>query len=219
MENHRSTSTIDRTGRDALLPWEPLERHTATAFTLAGTCLLASLFVPFGLIVIIDWSWLVGIALVGLAVLTAAIGLLGLQPRVRIESPWLAFAGAMFATAAGLAGLVVLVLTGLTGAAIHLPSMEFSVGQQAFVFLSLTMAAGYALGFLSFGIGSFRTSSISARVGNFLIAGGVLLLVPVGGGIAQLGVGIAMPAWIVFASLGLVAVDTVAVGTGLRSTN
>ena len=218
MENQRSTSTIDRARGVSLVPWDSLEDHSPNAFTVAGASLLASLFVPMGLSVIIDWAWLVGIALVGFAVLTAALGLLGLHRRTRTRSPRMAFAGAGSATIAGCAGLVVLVLTGLMGAAIHLPTLEFSVGMQAFVLLSLTMAAGYGLGFLTSGIGVLRSSATPGRAGGLMTAGGIILLVPAVGGILQLGLGIAMPAWIVFASLGLVAVDTVAVGISLRST-
>ena len=219
MKNHRSASTIDRAGRDSVAPWESLENHAPNAFTVAGASLLASLFVPLGLSAILDRSWLVGIALVGFAVLAAALGLLGLHRRTRIESPGLAFAGAASATTAGTAGIVVLVLAGLTGAGIYSPTLSSSVGKQAFVVLSLTMAAGYGVGFLAFGVGSVRSADTHTRPGRLLTAGGLLLLVPVVGGFLQLGSGIALPAWVVFASLGPVSVLTVAVGVSLRSTN
>lgn len=212
MDNHRSASTIDRPGPGKLVPWESLENHASTAFTVAGASLLTSLFAPFALLVVIDWSWLVGIALVGLAVVMAALGLLGLHPRASVDSQKLAVAGAAFAATAGIAGLVALALAGLTGAAIHLSAVKFPVGKQAFVGLSLTMATGYALGFLSYGIGILRSSSSSGRAGRLLTAGGLLLLLPVVAGVLQLSHWIVMPAWVVFPILGLVAVDTVAVG-------
>lgn len=219
MENHRSTSTIDRSGRVSLVPWKSLEAHAPAAFTVAGASLLSSLFVPLGLLVIIDWSWLVGIGLVGLAVVTAALGLLGLHPRTSADSPWLSTVGAAFAATAGSAGLVVLVLTGLSGAAIHAPDLAFSVGKQTFVALALTMAAGYGLGFLTYGIGTVRSRSEAGPAGTLLTAGGLLLLVPVVGGVLQFGLGIDLPAWVVFPVLGLVSFDTLAVGLTFRPTS
>lgn len=218
MENHRPTTTVDRSGRPTLVLRSALEAHAPTALTVAGASLLASLFVPLGLAIVIEWSWLVGIALVGVAVVTATLGLLGLHRRTATGSPGLALSGAMFATAAGLGGLVVLALSGLTGAAMQLPSLAFSVGKQAFVVLSLTMAGGYGLGFLSFGIGNLRSDTGHGREGQLLTAGGVLMLLPVGGGVLQLGYGFDLPAWVVFLSIGLVAIDTITVGISLRST-
>ena len=205
--------------RKKLVPWESLESYAPTAFAVAGASLLASLFAPLALLVVTDWSWLAGIALVGFAVVTAALGLLGLHPRTSVDSRKLAVAGAAFATTAVIAGTVVLALTGLTGAAIHLPNVEFSVGKQGFVVLSLTMAAGYALGFLSYGIGILRSSSKPDRTGVLLTTGGLLLLLPVAAAVLQLSGWIVTPAWVVFPTLGLVAVDTVAVGLSLRSTS
>lgn len=216
MENHRSTPTVDRPGRGRLVPWESLESHAPTAFTVAGLSLLASLVVPFALLVVTDRPWLVGIALVGVAVLTAALGLLGLHRRASVDSPTVAVAGAAFATTAGVASLVVLAVAGV---ALPRPDVAFSVGKTGFVVLSLTMAAGYALGFLAYGIGLLRSNASPNRVGVLLTAGGLLLVVPVVAGVLQLGTSLVLPAWVVFPTLGLVAVDTVAVGHSLRPTN
>ncbi|MFB6201382.1 MAG: hypothetical protein ABEI98_05165 [Halorhabdus sp.] len=95
--------------------------------------------------------------------------------------------------------------------------MAFSVGKQGFVILSLTMAASYALGFLSYGIAIVRTGSALGRPGLLLTAGGLLLLLPVVAGVLELSTVIVIPAWMVLATLGLVAVDTAAVGLSLRS--
>lgn len=217
MDSHRPTSTIDRPGPKKLVPWESLESYAPTAFAVAGTSLLASLFAPLALLVVTDRSWLVGIALVGFAVVTAALGLLGLHPRASVDSRKPAVAGAAFAATAVVAGSVVLALAGVTSVAIRLPNAEFSVGKQWFVVLSLTMAAGYALGFLSYGIGVLRSSSRLDRTGGLLTAGGLLLLLAVAAAVLQRSGWIVMPAWVVLLTLGLVAVDTVAVGLGLRS--
>lgn len=217
MVNHRLPSTIDRSGRLHILPWKPLETHTASAFTLAGASLLASLFVPIGLLALTEWSWLVGMVLAGLAVVATAVGLFGLYPRADSRSPRLTKAGAVSALVAGAAGSVLLVLSGLTVVAITLTGFEVSVGMRPFAILALAMASGYALGFLSFGIAGRRGDELSGRTSQLLAGGGTLLLVPVVGGLLQLGLGIGLPPWLLFPVLGLVAIDTVAVGVSLRS--
>lgn len=217
MENHRSTSTTDRSGRRSVLPWKSLENRTGSAFTLAGASLLASLFVPIGLLTLTEWSWLAGIALVGLAVVATAVGLLGLYPRGSTRSPGLARLGVLSAIVAGAAGLTVLGSSVVTAGAVVLPGAEFSVGTRAFAILALTMAGGYALGFLSFGVVDLRSDDPLGRTGQLLAIGGLLLSVPVVGGLAQLGFGVRLPAWVLFPVLGLVAIDTVAVGIALRS--
>ncbi len=219
MDNHRQTSTNGRLGRKKLVPWESFESYASVAFVVAGTSLLASLFAPLALLVVTDRSWIAGISLVGFGVVAAAFGLLGLHPRASVDSRRLAVAGAAFAATAAIAGSVVLALAGLTGVAMHLPDVAFSVGKQEFVVLSLTMAAGYALGFLSYGIGIYRSSSEPDRTGVLLTTGGLLLLLPVAAGVLQFTGWSALRAWVVFLTLGLVAVDTVAVGLGLRSTS
>lgn len=217
MENHRSTSTIDRSERPHVVLWKLIEAHTASAFTLGGASLLASLFVPVGLLALTEWSWLAGIVLAGLAVVATAVGLLGLYPRADGRSPKLAMAGAVSAAVAGTAGSILLALSGLTVTAITLPDFEFSVGMRPFAIIALAMAGGYALGFLSFGIAGRRGDDLSGRTSQLLAGGGALLLVPVVGGLLQLGFGIGQPPWLLFPILGLVAIDTVAVGVSLRS--
>lgn len=217
MENHRSTSTIDRSERPHVVLWKLIEAHTASAFTLGGASLLASLFVPVGLLALTEWSWLAGIVLAGLAVVATAVGLLGLYPRADGRSPKLAMAGAVSAAVAGTAGSILLALSGLTVTAITLPDFEFSVGMRPFAIIALAMAGGYALGFLSFGTAGRRGDDLSGRTSQLLAGGGALLLVPVVGGLLQLGFGIGQPPWLLFPILGLVAIDTVAVGVSLRS--
>lgn len=217
MENHRSTSSIDRSERQGIASREPPERHVPYLFLLAGASLLTSLFVPIGLGAFTEWSWLAGIGLVGLAVLSVCIGLLGLYPAGRARTPRLAIVGVISAAVAGAAGLTVIALSVATATSVFLPGVEFSVGMRTFVRLALTMAGGYSLGFLAFGLGGLRSSSLPRRTGQLLAVGGLLLAVPVVGGLAQLVVEMRLPAWVLFPVLGLVAVDTLAVGLSLRS--
>ena len=216
MDNHVSKSRIDRSGRLQFVPWRLLEHHATSAFTLAGTSLLASLVVPIGLGAFAEWSWLAGIVLVGLGVVAVALGFLGLYSRTNDRSPRLAAAGAVSAVVGGTAGLVLLALSGLTAVTLVLSSIEFSVGMQSFSAIAFTMAGGYALGLLSFGTLALRSDSPSGRTGLLLTGGGVLMLVPVIGALLQLGFGVHLPPWILSPILGLVAIDTIAVGTSLR---
>lgn len=217
MQNQPMTSTINRTEPSGLDPWEPLEAHTAAAFTLAGGSFLASLFVPIGLHPFTDSAWLAGILLVGLAVVTAALGLLGLYSGRRDRDSHLSIAGAAAAISAGTSGMALLALSGLTAVAIAVPAVEFAVGMGLFAATALVMAGGYALGFLAFGIGGLRSSSMRKRSALLLVGGGALLLVPIGGALLRLGLGVNLPPGVLFPILGVVAIDTVAVGLSLRS--
>jgi hypothetical protein len=217
MDNHVSKSQTDRSGRLRFVPWRLLEHHTSSAFTLAGMSLFASLFVPIGLGTFAEWSWLAGIVLVGLGVVAVALGLLGLYSRTDDRSPRLAAVGAVSAVVAGTAGLVLLALSGLTAGAMVLPSIEFPVGMQSFAAIALTMAGGYALGLLSYGILALRSDAPPGRAGLLLTGGGVLVLVPVIGALLQLGFGVDQPPRILFPLPGLVAIDTAAVGVSLRT--
>lgn len=219
MENGSPSTVVDVAGGRGTSPLESIENRTAGAFTLAGTLLLASLLVPAGLSALVGWGWLAGIVLVGLAVVSVAVGLLGLYPGGVERAPTLARAGALWALVAGAAGLVVLAMSGLTAAALVLPGVEFSLGVRTFAALSLATAGAYALGFLSFGLVGLRSDERPGRTGRLLAGGGLLLLGPVVGELSRLVLGIGPPPWILFPVLGLVAVDTLAVGIRLRRTS
>lgn len=178
--------------------------------------LLASLIVPVGLQSSTELAWLSGIVLAGLAVVSVGVGLLGLYPGGRDHAPRLALAGTIGAAASGIAGLILLASSGLTFATHALSSVEFAVGMRTFAALALTMAGGYAAGFLLLGLAVLRSDYPPGRTGHLLAGGGVLLLVPVVGELLRLWIGIGPPPWILFPVLGSVAIATVAVGVGLR---
>ena len=217
MDNHAPKSEIDRSRRLRFPLWQFLEQHTDSAFTLAGISLLASLVVPIGIRTVVDWPWLVGVVLVGLGVVAVAFGLLGLYSRPNDRFPRLAAAGAGSATISGTAGVFLLALSGLTAGSMVISSFEFSVGMRTFAVIAFAMAGGYAFGSLSFGIAGRRGAGLSGRTSQLLVGGGTLLLVPAVGGLLQFSFGIDQPPWIFFPFLGLVAIDTVAVGITLRS--
>lgn len=196
--------------------WKPLERRSGSAFVLAGVLILASLVVPIGFEALTDRSWATGLVLVGLAVVTVTVGLFGLYPRVNDRAPWLALAGAGAAAVAGVAALVLIALAAiaLVAGIARLPVPE---PMGAFAALGLSMAGGLSLGLLLFGGASWRTAIPSRAVGGLLIAGGAALLAPVAVELLGPAFGVATPAWLLFGAIGAVALDTLAVGYGLRT--
>lgn len=215
MKNQPPQAAFDSTGRRRFVPRESLQDNAASAFVLAGGLLLASLLVPIGLRPVTEWSWLAGILLVGLAVVSAGLGLVDLYSGGREGLPTTSFVGAVSGAVAGVAGLVLVTLSGLSFASVLRSGSPFIPGMRTFATIALAMAAGYALGFLLVGIGAIRSGHPPGRAGHLLAGGGGLLLVPVVGELLRLGFGIGLPPWIVLPVLGLVSLDTLAVGVSL----
>jgi hypothetical protein len=217
MKNKPSIAAVEPERQHTIILWDPLVEAAAPAFRLAGIMIMASMIIPVGLEAFTDRAWVAGLVLVGVAVVVAALGLLGLYPWVNDTAPVLAKTGALFSVIGGTAALTL-----LAGVAVVLVA-DVAVGPNlrllkgAFMTLVLLMAGGYSLGFLSFGIGSLRTEVPSRTVGRLLVVGGVVLLVPVVGQLLRLGFGIGPPPWVAFLMLGLSAVITLSVGYSLDS--
>lgn len=196
---------------------EPLEQRSASAFALAGVLILASLVVPVGLEPLTDWSWAAGLVLIGLAVTTISVGLIGLYPRVNDRVPGVALAGVGAAAVAGVAalGLIALVGFALVGEVVLGTTVSEPMG--VFAVLSLSMAGGFSLGLLLFGVASWRTGTPSMTVGALLFAGGIALLAPVVIELIGLRFGMDTPAWLLFPVIGAIALDALAIGYSLRS--
>lgn len=216
MENQSAPSTVDDVEATRVIPWESLEAITSVAFTSAGALLLASLLAPIGLMPLTEWSWLVGILLVGLVAVVAGLGLAGLYPRTRAGSHPLAFIGVVSGVCAGVAGLVLVALSGLSVGSILRSGSTISLGTGMFSALAFTVAAGYALGFLLSGLGAIRSAMVPDRTGYLLTGGGAFLLIPVVGELIRLVFGVGLPPWVIFPVVGVVALDTLAVGINLR---
>lgn len=183
---------------------------------LAGLLIVSSVIVPVGLESFTDWFWASGILLIGLAVVAVAVGLFGLYPQVSDRDPRLAVTGAVFAAIAGIAGSLVAMMGFAIGAEVAL-GMNSPKPTAIFGIVALLMAGGFSLGFLMFGIVGWRTGILSRTVGNLLLVGGVLLLVPVVVELLGLVSEIETPPWVFFPVIGLVAIDALAVGYTLRS--
>lgn len=217
MENQSSGTAVEYEIETSHLPWKWLERRTARAFMLGGALLIASALVPIGLASVTEWSWVSGLVLVGSSVVAIGVALLGTVPQVRDQAPWLARIGALSAMVAGVAavGLIVLVGTAVAAAVTLDASLPKPMG--VFQVLALTMTGGLTLGFVLLGVAWVRTGGSSDTPGSLLVAGGIVLLVPVLGELLRMGVGIDTPPWILFVALGVTALDTLAVGYSFRT--
>ena len=204
------TITADRT-------LESLERRSGSAFMLTGVLILASLIVPIGLEALTDWSWASGLVLIGLAVVTVSVGLLGLYPRVNDRTPRLALAGVGATTVAGVAalGLIALVGVAVGGEFVAMPSIAEPM--SVFTLLGLSMASGSSLGLLLFGIATWQTEVPSRTVGGLLMAGGLSLLFPVVVELLCLTFGVNTPPWLLFPVIGGIALDTMVIGYRLKN--
>lgn len=216
MVRHRSKAVADRQLPPQFIPWRWLEKRTASAFALGGALLTASLLVPVGLTALSEWAWASGILLVGLGVMAVVGGLLGLYPRAKAESPGLATVGVLSTAIAGLAALGLLAMGGIALVGVGLMGVELGTPMGLFSIVALSMAGGFAAGFLAFGIQAWRSRRPPRAAGLFLLLGGGLLLVPIVGELARRGVGIGPPAWLLLPVLAAVSMDTLAVGLSFR---
>ena len=193
-----------------------LEQRSASAFLVTGVLILASLVVPVGLKPFTDWSWVSGIMLIALAVVSVAVGLVGLYPRVNDRTPKLALAGVGAATVAGVAALGLVVLAGIAvGNEVDL-SLTVVDPMRVFVLVGLLMAGGFSLGLLLFGVAIWQTEPASRTVGGLLIVGGGGLLAPVAVELLGLLFRVNAPPWLLFPVILGLALDTAAVGYSLR---
>lgn len=195
---------------------ELLEQRSESAFLVTGVLILASLVVPVGLNRFTDWSWVPGLVLIALAVVSVSVGLFGLYPQVNDCTPKLALAGIGAATIAGIAALGLLALVGTAIGGDTDLSLAVVDPMRVFVLLGLLMAGGVSLGLLLFGVAIRQIESASRTVGRLLIAGGGALLVPVIGEFFDLMFGVNTSSWLLFPAIVGLALDTVAVGYSLR---
>lgn len=196
--------------------WKPFEGRSDSAFVLAGALVLLSLVVPVGLEVFTEMAWAAGIVLIGLAVLSVSIGLAGLYPQVTNRAPRLALAGVGAAVVAGIAALGLIALVGVALVGEVASGLSLSEPMSVFTALILSMTSGFAVGFLLFGIASWKSGTPSRTVAGLLIVGGVALLAPVGVELSGLVFDTETPVWLLLSVLGLIALDILAIGHTLR---
>lgn len=189
-----------------------LEQNTSAAFTLAGVALLASLLVPVGLSMVTSWAWVAGLILVGVGVFAAVSGLLGFYIGVAERASLSATTGVLGGVVAGIAALSLLAMAGyalivgvILGVELGKPIVVFKTG-------ALLLAGGLTVGYIALGVAGWRAGPDYSTAGQMLVLGGLLLLVPTGGEVLRIVMGIQQPEWVFLPILVLVSLTTVAVG-------
>lgn len=219
MQTRHSTQNADRVNQTSVVPWAWLERHTATAFTMAGALLLASAVVPLVLKTVTSWAWVSGLWLVGLGVLAVAVGLFGLYPTLSSQESRLASLGVLGGVVAGVAALGLIVMAGM--ALIGQGALGMDLGKPIGIFavVTLSMAGGFALGTISSGTAGLRSGALSRSTSLLLLVGGASLLVPIVGEVLRRGMGVetGIPSWIFLPVLGLLILASLVIGYLLRS--
>lgn len=218
MENQTSTVEAGTEIDSRVVPWESLEERSAAAFTLAGVFLVASTLLPVALRPVTDLAWVSGIGFVGVGVITVATGLFGLYSSVSEWAPRLATVGVLSATVAGAAAVGLIAMGGVALVGGGALGMDLGKPVGVFVALTLSMAGGFSLGFLSFGIAGWQTGVISRTTSSLLLLGAGVLFIPIIGETLGRGFGVetGIPSWIFLPALGLVTLDTLALGYSLR---
>lgn len=191
---------------------ESLEQRSASAFVLTGVLILASLVVPVGLKTVTDWSWVVGLVLISIAVVAVSAGLVGLYPQVKNHTPKLALAGVGAAIVAGVAAVGLITLVGTALGSQLVGDLTVYKPMRVFTLVAFLMSGGFSLGLSLFGAAIWQVGSASRTVGGLLMVGGVALLVPVLSELFGSIFGLNTPPWILFPVIIGVALDTVAIG-------
>jgi hypothetical protein len=124
--------------------------------------------------------------------------------------------GVLSATIAGLSALGLLAMGGIALLGGAVMGIELGTPIRAFSVVAITLASGFAVGFLSVGIPIWQYGRPARAAGLFMLLGGGLLLVPVVGELARIGFGVDWPLWVVLPIIGLVSLDTLAIGINLR---
>jgi hypothetical protein len=217
MQTEASTGQVEPEPQSPVIPWETVNDRAAAAFTLGGLFLVASLLVPVGLARITDLSWVAGIELVSLAVLSVAAGLAGLYPRVREAQPALAFGGILSSVVAAGGAIVMLSMGAYAMVAGGALGMELGTPKALFMSVSLLMASGYGLGFVLIGTALYRTKQTAGSTSPLLVIGGLGLLLPVAAELLGRGFGFVAPEWLFLPAIGVITTTTILLGYTLRS--
>lgn len=212
MQAHSTTGVDDTDSSAGIVPWGSIEKHRASAFLLAGSLMIASFVVPVGISAVTDWAWASGILLIGFAIIAVVVGLFGLYRQTSKRTPRVAVTGALFAGIAASAALGL--IAGLCIVLVAELGLRLSVPRPTgmLVMIALTMAGGFSLAFLLFGIAARKAANIPRHTGLLLVGGGVLLLLPVIVETLGLVYSVGTPPWLLFPILGVLAIDMLVIG-------
>lgn len=152
--------------------WSSLERWSATAFLIGGSLMVVdAAFVAANIVTGTERFLFLGQAFVGAAWTAALIGLLGLYPGIADRNRWLSRAGVVFAVigVVTFAAMAVSVLVYYAG----IPQGEYDAIGMLFI---PGVLVGSVLGFVVFGIASFRTDDRSWTFSVLLLVPAILVL-------------------------------------------
>lgn len=160
--------------------WKSLERHSATAFLVAGTMFVIDAgIVGFAMTGGGDQVMLLGQAFIAGGWTAGFIGLLGMYPDLADRSPRLAQVGVVLVSI----GIVVFTLMGVASVAFYSGVVSGDLTPLVPLFLP-GVILGSVLGFLTFGTTILRTDSRARRVGILVIVLSLFPVVNIGTGIA-----------------------------------
>lgn len=155
--------------------WDALERWSPTAFLIAGVFWLVYAGLS-GIEVVADviTPSALDVAVSGLALLIAAISLLGLYPRLRDHMPRISLVGIVCIAVSAVSTLALLVwLFGTTLLTAGVPAIpEDAPGWTVAAFFLALLPL--LMGFLLFGVAALRTAALSRFVGLLLIVPAVM---------------------------------------------
>lgn len=185
---------------------------------MARVFLLASAVVPVGLKPVTNWAWVSGLVLVGVGVLAVAVAVSGLYPILNVQDSWLATLGLLGGVVAGIAAVGIIAMAGIALIGEGVLGMDLGKPVGIFSVVTLSMAGGTAFGMLSTGTVGLRSAAISRTPSLLLLVGGASLIVPVLGEVLRRGFGIetGLPPWLFIPALGLITLDSLAIGHTLR---
>lgn len=171
---------------------------------------------PLALSPLTHSSWVAGLLLVGLGVVSMAIGLLGLYPDLKPQTPGLAIAGSFAAAIAGVAAAAHVGLGVIAFGWIWVFGDPPGVPMGLYLVIASLMALGYAIGFLLYGLGGSVSAALIASTRWSLLIGGLILLVTAVGAFLRTGIGIGPPSWTVFPAIVITGVATFGTGVSIR---
>lgn len=201
---------------DDTVPWESLERRSASLFVLGGLMFAVSAVLTVVAMVTgaIQPNMVLGEAFIAAGWIAPLLGLIGLYPALADRNPRLGRAGLLFA----LIGLVAFVFLAVASLVAFVQGLEITEIPIPVAVLLPGIIAGSLLAFVSFSIASLRSEAHARTVG-------VLMLIPSGIFVTNflvlpiiLGPG-PNPPEVGFIITGLLTLAMLAIGYALRTTD
>lgn len=219
LEDATTAAVVEHEFVLGLVPRDWIEGRGDAAFTFAGPAIVGSSVVPPLLSVVVDRTWIVGLALIGLGVLATVLGVLALFPRLRRAAPRVSVAGALSATVGGFAALTLLALVAVAVVSIYGLEIDPPPPTAFFRSVMVVMSAGFGFGTLLSGVAIARTGVPSRSVGRLLTVAGLSVLIPGSIVVVTTILEGSSPSWVLFLGIALAALTVYLAGRRLRTVN